>query len=89
MIRRLKEDGLSISAMSRRTGYCRDTIRKYLYDQEFKTYKPRSKKDKILDLYKKHIISRLGLYEDLSAVILYEEIQHMGYEGSYSTVDAV
>ncbi|HHD15788.1 MAG: IS21 family transposase [Candidatus Thorarchaeota archaeon] len=86
MIRRLKEDGLSISAISRRTGHCRDTIRKYLYDQEFKTYKPRPIKDKILDPYKKYIISRLDRYEDLSAVVLYEEIQEMGYEGSYSTV---
>ncbi|MBN1390664.1 MAG: hypothetical protein JXA22_08495 [Candidatus Thermoplasmatota archaeon] len=74
MIRRLKEDGPSISAISRRTGYCRDTIRKYLYDQEFKTYKPRPEKDKILDPYNKYIISRSSRYEDLSAVVLYEDI---------------
>ncbi len=72
IIRHLKEEGLSISAISRKNGHCRNTIRKYIYDQELKAYKPRHQKEKILDLYKKHIKSRLEKYEELYAVVLFE-----------------
>lgn len=41
MIRRLKDEGLSINAISRRTGCCRKTVRKYIYDDKIKKYKPR------------------------------------------------
>lgn len=86
MIRRLREEGLSKSAISRRTGHDRKTIRKYLLMGELKTHKPREVKAKILDPYKDYIKSRLEEYGDMSAVRLLEDIQEQGYPGKYTTV---
>jgi transposase len=85
MIRHLLNEGLSISEISKRTGYDRKTIRKYKYEKIPIKCKGRKPKGSILDPYKEHIISRLEDYE-LSAIRLLEEIQDMGYLGGYTLV---
>lgn len=85
MIRHLKNEGLNISEISRKTGHDRKTVRKYIFETEPQSYKKRRQKESILDPYKNHIESRLGKY-DLSAVRLLEEIQGMGYTGGYTIV---
>ncbi len=85
MTRRMRENGVSISEIAREMGCSRKTARKYIYGTKPVRYKRRRKKESILDPYKDHIRKRLGLYP-LSAVRLFEEIQEMGYTGSYTTV---
>jgi len=86
MIRDLKEQGLNKSAISRRTGKDRKTIRKYLLTGEIKSYKPRVVRETILDSHKGFIKARLMKYWELSAERLFEDIQERGYKGSYSSV---
>ena len=86
MIRHLRDEGLSKSAISRETGYDRKTIRKYLLTGEIKNYTSRKPAESILDPYKDHIETRLHNFERLSATVLLKEIQEKGYLGGYSTV---
>lgn len=83
IIRDLKNQGLNLSAISRKTGHTRKTIRKYLKRVEPPVYKKRLRKTGKLDPYKDYIKNRLKQYP-LTAVRLYEEIQEQGYTGSYS-----
>lgn len=83
IIRELKNQGLSISAIRRKTGHTRRTIRKYLKRIESPVYKKRSSKPGKLDPYKDYIKTRLKDYP-LTAVRLHEEIKEQGYTGSYS-----
>lgn len=85
MMRKLYEEGLSISEISRETGHCRKTIRKYIQEKGFQKYERKSQKKSMMDPYKEYIDARLNKY-NLSAVRIMEEIQEMGYEGGYSTV---
>jgi transposase len=86
MIRRLKDDGLSISAISREIGCCRATVRKFLRKDTLMSYKPRAPKEKKLDPYRKYIEKQLDMYEEMSAWVLFERIQAKGYTGGYTTV---
>ena len=86
MIRRLKDEGLSISAISRKIGCCRATVRKYLKEDGLAAYKPRPVKESVLDPYKDYIKSRLEDCEDLSAWVIFEKIREKGYTGGYTTV---
>lgn len=83
-IKDMKREGHSIREISRRTGRCRNTVRKVLRHKAPKRTQ-RKKSRSILDEYKAYLRKR---YEDtgLSAVRLVEEISAMGYGGSVDTV---
>ena len=83
IIRDLKNQGLSLSAIRRKTGHTRRTIRKYLKQVEPPVYKKRLSQPGKLDPYKDYIKKRLTNYP-LTAVRLLEEIREQGYTGSYS-----
>ena len=85
MIRRLRNEGLNISEISRQTGHDRKTVRKYVYAQDIKKDPERTARGSILDPYKEYIEQRLELYP-LSAVRILEEIQERGYPGGYTIV---
>ena len=56
----LKRQGLSIRAISRLTGYCRKTVRKYLVQPDaVPVYGPRAKQLGKLDLFKPYLEDRM------------------------------
>lgn len=85
MIRELHAQGLSITAISDKTGFDRKTVRKYLNLTTIPEPKPRAKKESKLDEYKDYIIKKLheGPY---TAARLFREIQEMGFTGKCTIV---
>ena len=84
MIKEMKDQGLSISEISRRLGISRTTVRKYLRSGKIPQYHrnpPGSLMDKFVPLVR-DMIDR----DNLSAVRIHEELQKRGFEGSYSLV---
>ena len=85
MIRHLYNEGLTISEISRKTGYDRKTVRKYIRADGFLQPSKRHPRGSILDPYKEYIQNRLNKYP-LSAMRLFEEIKDRGYPGKYTLV---
>jgi transposase len=85
MIRDLYHQGLNISQISRRTGYHRDTVRKYIAAQTSPEPEKRGEKSSKLDTFKDHIKQRIDEYP-LSASRIYREIQKQGFTGGYTIV---
>ena len=85
MIRDLYAQGFSIRAISKKTGFDRRTVSKYLNNTSLPESKKRAKKASKLDEYKEYIITKLheGPY---TASRLYREIQEMGFTGKYTIV---
>ena len=80
----LKRQGLSVSAISRLTGFERKTIRKYLAEQPaVPNYGPRRSRPSKLDPFVPYIEERLaaGVW---NAVLLLRELKERGYTGGYS-----
>jgi transposase len=88
MILDLHRQGLSISAIARRTGRDPKTVRKYIErGLEPPVYGPRqvgrpSKIAPFLDYLRQRVVA----YPDLSAVRLTREIRERGYRGAYTAV---
>ena len=85
MIRDLHHQGLNISQISRKTGYHRNTVRKYLAAQTVPIPASRRTRPSKLDPYKAYIQQRIRDYP-LSAARIYREIQEMGFNGKYTIV---
>lgn len=87
LIHDLKRQGLSLSAIARKTGFDRKTVRKYL-DQgiDVPVYGPRSSRGRVVDAYADYLRSRVADYPDLSGKRLLREIRDLGYEGGYTAV---
>lgn len=87
MINDLKEQGLSLTAIARKVGCDRKTVRKYLErGLEGPTYGPRQPRDRLLDPYEIYLRERVLTFSDLSGARLLREIRAMGYEGGYTAV---
>ena len=82
MLQELKREGLSISAIARRTGMDRKTVRKLL-DRGLAApaYSPR-------EPYEGYLAKKIGNCPDLSGRRLFREIRELGYEGGYTAVTA-
>lgn len=75
---------VNISAIARRTGHDRKTVRKYLRaGNDPPKYRARPRRPSILDPYKEYVRQQIDEH-DLSAVRLLEDLQKMGYKGGYS-----
>ena len=85
MIRHLKNQGLSISEISRKLSFDRKTVRKALQQDKLEKYKRVSKEDTKLEAHKKFIQQRLELY-NLTASKIHREISLQGYLGKYGMV---
>ena len=81
----LYRQGLSISEISKITGYNRRTVRKYAKTSVPPTSKKRKRKSSKLDNYKDYIISRLNAHP-LTASRIYREIKDEGFTGKYTIV---
>ena len=84
MFKVMKEQGMSISEIVRRTGVSRKTVRKYIAMLKPAKYS-REKRQSIIAPYTDYVRVRIDKY-NLSAVRTYEEIREKGYPGSYTTV---
>ena len=87
MIHDLRQQGLSIKAISQRTGMDRKTVRKYLQrGPSVPIYGPRAPRPCKLDPYLSYLDERVGQYPELSGSRLLREIRDLGYTGGYSLV---
>ena len=84
MFKTMKEQGMSISEIARRTGVSRKTVRKYIAMQKPAKYS-REGRQSVIAPYTDYVRGRIDKH-NLSAVRIYEEIREKGYPGSYTTV---
>jgi transposase len=88
MILELRRQGLSVTAIARRTGCDPKTVRKYIERGiEAPAYGPRSVgRPSKLAPYMGFVRERVTAFPDLSAVRLTREIRELGYAGAYTAV---
>ena len=85
MILDLHRQGVPMSAIARRTGVDRKTIRKYIQaGLEPPHYGPRQPRPTLLDAHHAYLRERVATYPDLSARRLLRELRGFGYAGGYS-----
>lgn len=85
MLKDLYKQGLSISKISRQTGYDRKTVRTYVKSSGIPETKERAKKESKLETFKNYIIGKLQ-EGPFTASRLFREIQEMGFTGKYTIV---
>ena len=89
MIHQLREEGLSISAIARRAGLDRKTVRKYLkHGLTAPRYGPRAPRAQLLDPYRSYLRERVTAYPGLRGTRLLREIRALGYPGGYTQLTA-
>ena len=87
MIHDLKKQGLSLSAIARKVGCDRKTVKKHLdRGLEAPLYGPRQPRLTLLDPYKAYLRERVTSFPGLSGRRLHREVQELGFEGSFSTL---
>ncbi len=87
MIHELKNHGLGVSEIARRTGLDRKTVRKYLREGlQSARYGPRQPRPRLLDPLEHYLRERIAAYPGLSGSRLWREIAELGYAGGYTAV---
>lgn len=87
LIHDLRRQGLSITAIARKLGCDRKTIRKYLArGLEPPVYKPRVPRPNLLRPFEAYLQERVSSFPELSGRRLYRELVELGFSGSYSTL---
>jgi transposase len=87
MILDLARQGLTVSAIARRTGHDRKTIRKYIArGMEPPAYSPRPSAPSLLAPFDTFLRERVGRFPDLTGRRLWREIRELGFTGGYATV---
>ena len=87
MIHDLKKQGLSVSAIARKVGCDRKTVRKYLdVGLEAPVYGPRQPRSRVIEPYEDYLQERIQAFPDLSGARLLREIRKLGYDGGYTAV---
>lgn len=85
MIRQLKNQGLTISEISRKLNIDRKTVRSALKTESIPKYE-RVPVSSIIDSFKNYIDSRLELY-NLTTTKVLTELKNQGYEGGYGILN--
>jgi transposase len=82
----LHRHGKSIREIARETGVARNTVRRYLRDEEAARYKPRPPRSTKLEPFKAYVAERLGSAapEWIPASVLLMELRERGYCGGYT-----
>ncbi len=83
----LHQQGLSQRAIAKQLGISRNTVKRYLHAQiDEPVYSARTKKSSLLEPFKSFLHSRIAQAKPvhLSGVVLFREIQELGYTGSLS-----
>jgi transposase len=87
LIHDLKKQGLSITAIARKVGCDRKTVRKHLErGMEAPVYGPRQPRPRMVEPYEGYLRERVLSFPELSGARLLREIRQMGYEGGYTAV---
>ncbi len=87
LIHDLKRQGLSITAIARKVGCDRKTVRRHLErGLEPPAYKPRAPVERIIAPFEAYLQDRVERFPDLSGKRLLREIRDRGYAGGYSAV---
>ena len=87
MILDLHRQGLSVSAIARRVGIDRKTVRKYIErGLEPPVYQARQPRPTKVERFQPYRRERVAAYPDLTGVRLLREIRDRGYAGGYTTV---
>ncbi len=87
MILDLHRQGLSVSAIARRTGLDRKTVRKYIESGlEPPAYGPRQPRPTKVRPFEPYLRERVAAYPDLTGSRLHREIRDLGYGGGYTMV---
>jgi transposase len=87
MILDLHRQGLSVSAIARRCGVDRKTIRKYIdKGLEAPVYSPRTPRKTVIDPFTEYLRERVKAYPGLTAQRLFRDLKAMGYGGGYTSV---
>ena len=83
MILDLARQGLSVSAIARRTGHDRKTIRRYIErGMEPPAYKPREPGPSLIGPFEAFLRERVGRFPDLTGRRLWREIRDLGFTGA-------
>ena len=87
MILDLHRQGLSVSAIARRTGLDRKTVRKYVESGlEPPAYGPRQPRPTKVSPFEPYLRERVAAYPDLTGSRLHREIRELGYGGGHTMV---
>lgn len=87
MILDLAREGLSISAIARRTGLDRKTVRRAIArGVEPPAYKPRPPRQTLLGPYEAYLRERVAAFPELTGARLLREVRELGYKGCYTAV---
>jgi transposase len=87
MILDLHRQGLGVSAIARRTGLDRKTVRKYIESGlEPPVYGPRQPRPTKVCPFEPYLRERVAAYPDLTGSRLHREIRDLGYAGGYTMV---
>ena len=86
----LHRQGLSVSAIARRVGIDRKTVRKYVErGLEPPVYQARQPRPTKVEQFQSYLRDRVAAYPDLTGVRLLREIRELGYAGGYTAVKEV
>lgn len=87
VILELHQQGLSVSAIARRTGLTRGTVRKYVTrGAEPPAYHPRPFRPSRLTPFERYLRERIAAFPELTGSRLHREIRDLGYAGGYTVV---
>jgi transposase len=88
MILELHRQGLSVSAISERTGHDRKTVRKYIRQGLVAPkYKPRAPRQTVVEPFEAYLRERVAAWPELTGSRLLREIRELGYRGGKTTVN--
>lgn len=87
MILDLHRQGVSVSAIARRVGLDRKTVRRYIArGLEPPVYGPRRPQTTVLQPFERYLRERIAAFPQLTGRRLHRELRELGYTGGYTTV---
>ena len=88
-IRVMARRGEGIREIARQLGCSRNTVRRYLREEEARRYGPRSPRATKLDAYRAYLAERVEQAKPrwIPATVLLREIRERGYEGGISQLN--
>ena len=87
LIHDLKRQGLSVSAIARKLGMDRKTVRKHLeVGIAPPAYSPRAAQPRLIEPFEDYLLARITAWPELSGKRLLRELKERGYPGCYSVV---
>lgn len=87
LIHDLMRQGLSVSAIARKLGLDRKTVRRHLArGMEPPAYGPRARRPRQMVPYEAYLRERIATWPELTGKRLLREIRELGYEGCYSVL---